>query len=55
MKKLAEWIEEKAASIEYGTVDVSVKVKNGRIVRIEKSVMESEQPKPKAAGYDRRR
>ena len=50
MKALAEWIETQAASIQFGAVNVSVKIKDGNIVRIEKVVMQSEHPQSKKAG-----
>jgi|GEM_PF-6352010 len=47
--KLEEWIEQQADRIEFGEIQVVAKIRDGMIVRVEKSVTVAENLQPSKA------
>lgn len=47
---LASWLLQASRAVQYGSVNVELKIVAGEVRRIQKSTMESEQPEPEAVG-----
>jgi hypothetical protein len=53
---LATWLAEQVSRLDYGSIEVVLKIHNRKVVRLEKDVRILELPEPeKVSGYEYRR